>query len=236
LASKFDRIAAEIGKLTTEKNVAYGDSYNRACNVLKELYPNGVEPYQYRDMLATVRVIDKLFRIATRKDAFGESPWRDICGYSLLGIAADEVDPPDEKLVKKHAELQTNLNLAYDAHDINETVAVPENPYADSVARNRQSKDISDAVDRHNNTQRYIERENAKNVYVGTNIVPVPSGQSLCPPSQDHEGHEDYEDRENDIMSHYGKPMGASDGMLEDKYSPGTRGCWNSEETEDGTN
>ena len=36
-----------------------------------------------------VRVIDKMFRIATDKDAFGESPWRDICGYAILGISND---------------------------------------------------------------------------------------------------------------------------------------------------
>ena len=112
MSNKFERIASEVGKLTAEKNLAYGDSYSRACNVLQELYPNGVQPHQYRDMLATVRVIDKLFRLATRKDAFGESPWRDICGYSLLGIAADEVaatdkepydliDPADEEINRR---------------------------------------------------------------------------------------------------------------------------------------
>ena len=34
---------------------------------------------------AVVRVLDKLFRIATDRDALGESPWRDIAGYGLLG-------------------------------------------------------------------------------------------------------------------------------------------------------
>ena len=57
---------------------------------MEVLYPTGVQPHQYRDMLAVIRVIDKLFRLATRKDAFGESPWNDIAGYALLGIAADE--------------------------------------------------------------------------------------------------------------------------------------------------
>ena len=90
MTNKFERIALEISSLTAEKNAAYGDSYTRACNILKELYPYGVQPDEYRDLLAMTRVIDKLFRIATRKDAFGESPWRDICGYSLLGIDSDE--------------------------------------------------------------------------------------------------------------------------------------------------
>ena len=83
-------IAKSIGTLTAEKNAAYGDSFGQACDVLKVLYPDGVKPEQYKDMLAVVRVIDKLFRIANKKDAFGESPWRDICGYALLGIANDE--------------------------------------------------------------------------------------------------------------------------------------------------
>jgi sulfate transport system permease protein len=44
---------------------------------------------QYDDMLCIVRIIDKLFRIATAKDAFGESPYGDITGYGLLGLMKD---------------------------------------------------------------------------------------------------------------------------------------------------
>ena len=87
--SNFENIGREIGSLVQEKNDAYGDSFGQANKVLEALYPNGVRPDQYLDMLAVVRVIDKLFRIANKKDAFGESPWKDICGYSLLGIAND---------------------------------------------------------------------------------------------------------------------------------------------------
>ena len=86
---RFVEVANEIGALVKEKNQAYGDSFNRASQILKVLYPNGVEPSQYTDMLAMTRVLDKLFRLATRKDAFGESPWKDICGYSILGITND---------------------------------------------------------------------------------------------------------------------------------------------------
>lgn len=82
-------IAKSIGELTAEKNDAYGDSFGQACRILEVLYPQGVQPNQFKDMLAVVRVIDKLFRIANKKDAFGESPWKDICGYALLGIAND---------------------------------------------------------------------------------------------------------------------------------------------------
>jgi len=85
------RIAASIGDLTAEKNTAYGDSFLVSGQILTLLYPDGVQPAQYGDMLAVARIIDKLGRIATRKDAFGESPFKDIAGYGLIGVVADEI-------------------------------------------------------------------------------------------------------------------------------------------------
>lgn len=94
---KYHEIGEDIGKLVQEKNEAYGDSFGQACRILEVLYPNGIQPSQYRDALAITRVIDKLFRLANKKDAFGESPWRDICGYSILGVANDESDKKGDK-------------------------------------------------------------------------------------------------------------------------------------------
>ena len=91
----FISIANSVGELVQEKNEAYGDSFAKSQEIVKILFPDGVQPEQYRDMLAITRVIDKLFRIATKKDAFGESPWRDICGYAILGIANDEASEED---------------------------------------------------------------------------------------------------------------------------------------------
>ena len=88
--SNFEKIAAEMGKMVADKNIVYGDSFSKASAIIDILFPDGVKPHQYRDFLAIIRVIDKLFRIATRKNAYGESPWRDIMGYALLSIEADE--------------------------------------------------------------------------------------------------------------------------------------------------
>jgi hypothetical protein len=66
-----------------------------------------VRAEQYPTFLAVTRVIDKLFRVATKKDAFGESPWRDIAGYALLGIAADEKEAPPQ--VSKSFEIESCL-------------------------------------------------------------------------------------------------------------------------------
>lgn len=91
----YPNLGEEVGMIVQKKQEAYGDSFGKAGNVLRELYPNGIRPEQYDDMLAVVRVVDKLFRIATQKEAFGESPWRDIVGYSLLSVAKDEENSND---------------------------------------------------------------------------------------------------------------------------------------------
>lgn len=88
--SDYEKLGAEIGRLVTEKQAAYGDAFGKAGEVLRLLYPDGVRLEQYADMLAVVRVVDKLFRIATDRDALGESPWRDVAGYGLLGAARVE--------------------------------------------------------------------------------------------------------------------------------------------------
>lgn len=84
-------IAAAIGELVEQKQAAYGDSFGKAGVVMRQLYPDGIPPEKLDDALGVVRVVDKLFRIATAKDAFGESPWRDIAGYGVLGAARSEV-------------------------------------------------------------------------------------------------------------------------------------------------
>lgn len=94
--SRLVAIGTEVGNLCARKNAAYGDSFFRAGEVMKHLFPDGVKPEQYVDMLAIVRILDKLFRIANEPDAFGESPYRDIAGYGLLGT-------------RKHEERQTEL-------------------------------------------------------------------------------------------------------------------------------
>jgi len=87
---KFEKIGTDIGQLVDKKNTAYGSSFEKSEQILKVLYPEGIKPEQYKDMLAITRIVDKLFRIATKKDAFGESPFRDIAGYGILGVANDE--------------------------------------------------------------------------------------------------------------------------------------------------
>jgi hypothetical protein len=90
---KFVELGRELGELVAAKNRCYGDSAGKSGRMLAQLYPDGVKPWQMRDALLVTRVLDKLSRIAQRgldgQDLGGESPWRDIAGYGLLGSQAD---------------------------------------------------------------------------------------------------------------------------------------------------
>lgn len=94
-------IGKEIGTMVEEKNAAYGSAFEKAGQILEVLYPNGLQPDQYSDMLATVRILDKLFRIANNKKAFNEEPWKDIAGYGILGVHKEQVTPELEALSKE---------------------------------------------------------------------------------------------------------------------------------------
>jgi len=78
-------LAERLGKITAEKQAAYGNSFHVSGQILELLYPNGVVVGQYQDMLAIARIIDKLGRIANQPEAFGEDPYIDIAGYGLIG-------------------------------------------------------------------------------------------------------------------------------------------------------
>lgn len=85
LDNKFEKLGRDIGAMVDEKDAAYGNSFDESWRILAVLYPNGIKVEQYTDMLAITRIVDKLKRIATDRDALGESPYRDIAGYGLLG-------------------------------------------------------------------------------------------------------------------------------------------------------
>lgn len=89
-AGKYQELGDQIGALVDDKNAAYGDAFSKCGEFLKLLFPNGIKPEQYSDALCLVRVFDKQMMIATRKDAFGESPYKDIAGYGLLGAMKDQ--------------------------------------------------------------------------------------------------------------------------------------------------
>jgi hypothetical protein len=85
----YEKLGRSVGNLVAEKQEAYGDSFSKSHKILKVLYPDGIKTEQYMDVLTICRVVDKLFRLATDPTYGDESPWRDICGYSLLSMGKD---------------------------------------------------------------------------------------------------------------------------------------------------
>lgn len=86
MSSIYEKLGRAIGRLVDVKQRQYGDSFNRSAEILMVLYPDGVKPSDYKNMLAVTRTIDKLFRIANG-DQGNESAWSDIAGYGILGAS-----------------------------------------------------------------------------------------------------------------------------------------------------
>lgn len=97
-ARTYWNIASDLGDLVTKKQEAYGDSFGKSGRIMRELYPNGIAADQMDDALTLVRMIDKMFRIATKKDAFGENPFEDIAGYAILAVGRDERKLEDKQV------------------------------------------------------------------------------------------------------------------------------------------
>lgn len=73
----------QIGELVQIKNEMYGDAFNKSGEFLEILYPDGIRPDQYKDMLAVVRIFDKLMRVANGNQG-NENAFMDIAGYGIL--------------------------------------------------------------------------------------------------------------------------------------------------------
>ena len=93
--SKFRAAAAELctemATLVADKNLAYGNSFEDIPYIVRILYPDGIKPEQYEDALGIIRVLDKMKRIATDRDAFGENPWKDIMGYGIVSLVTEKL-------------------------------------------------------------------------------------------------------------------------------------------------
>jgi hypothetical protein len=85
----YEDLGAKVGLLVAGKQRQYGDSFSKAGEIIRILYPDGISPQAMPSALTVVRVLDKLNRIATaagKEDLGGESPWQDIAGYALLEL------------------------------------------------------------------------------------------------------------------------------------------------------
>jgi hypothetical protein len=96
-------LAKSIGETVAEKNKAYGDSVRKATVIMSILYPE-IPIETLAKVLLTVRVLDKLSRIANDPKFNNEDPALDIAGYALLfhdlitnGVKPEEVCDDSEE-------------------------------------------------------------------------------------------------------------------------------------------
>lgn len=95
--TNYEEIGKEIGKLVSEKNKAYGDSFRESGKIVELLYPKGIPVEKYTSVLALVRILDKIQRLVTDPGYNGENSWADIAGYAILmlGYERQKTTKPD---------------------------------------------------------------------------------------------------------------------------------------------
>ena len=112
----FQELATDIGTLVEEKNKAYGSAFDKAGDFMRLLYPEGIKPDQYKDMLCTVRIFDKLMRIATSCEDTEEKKidaYSDIMGYALLGLRSSILENNEEVALRNMSTLKNMSNGCY---------------------------------------------------------------------------------------------------------------------------
>lgn len=133
--NNIQEMAEKIGKITAEKNIAYGSAFAESGKILSILFPLGVKPDQYQDLLLVTRILDKLFRIANDRDAFNEDPYMDISGYGLLGAVSvsSKQQKKTENIKEQEKDRQMNLPLKFDSkpNDLEEINRFWESPCED---------------------------------------------------------------------------------------------------------
>lgn len=96
----FEQLGKDIGSFTDEKQKAYGNSVDKAFELIKVFlreYQNPDHTYTIPEsllqhLLLQVRIIDKQNRIFSNPDGdlMSESPYKDITGYGLIGTRLSE--------------------------------------------------------------------------------------------------------------------------------------------------
>lgn len=78
-------------ELVKAKSFEYGKVDKSISLILRDIFPDGIPPEKYEEVIFSIRILEKLFRILSvsigddrKNDAF-----QDIVGYGLLGMAKD---------------------------------------------------------------------------------------------------------------------------------------------------
>ena len=88
----FKETALDIADLLNDKHLQYGDTFKETAVVLRRLYPDGIKPQQYSDVLYVLRIYENLVRALNMENS--AEPWRDIAGFAILALEAKHAQKP----------------------------------------------------------------------------------------------------------------------------------------------
>jgi len=145
----FTELANGIGELVENKNKAYGSAFDKCGDFLKVLYPEGIKPEQYKDMLCIVRVFDKLMRIATSYDGTEEKKvdaYSDLMGYGLLGLRASLEEKEAQTKDKEKQELNADVFSPEQVKRWKEVLDKADEPNTNAIAYSAEEKLIREAA------------------------------------------------------------------------------------------
>lgn len=100
--NRFKEPCGALAELLNVKDKEYGSAYQKVAQVLDILYPNGIQPNQYKHAMLVVRILDKVMRIS--QGAFEDS-YRDIAGYGILGLTMIEKREPRPATTRQNLDL-----------------------------------------------------------------------------------------------------------------------------------
>jgi len=109
-AKNFEELGNAIGKLVAEKNRLYGDASVKTAKIMDILFPTGISPANYFNILLLVRVLDKIVRISESAPGDSESPWKDISGYGIIGWQNDETFKEEMASFLKTVEVEDDIS------------------------------------------------------------------------------------------------------------------------------
>ncbi len=115
--ARIKQLANEIANVLQIKNMQYGDSFSKAPKILEILYPEGIRPNQYKDLLTIVRILDKINRISGGKGET-EDPYKDIAGYGILAQVLHEEENKEKLAMARACEEAKNRIYKECDHDL----------------------------------------------------------------------------------------------------------------------
>lgn len=83
------RLGADLGA-AVDRDAVEPNTRMATASTLKSIFPGGIKPEKYLELVSIIDTIRALHRVAIRNDHLGESPWGTIAVEGIAGAARDD--------------------------------------------------------------------------------------------------------------------------------------------------